>query len=122
MGPVEAVKTCLQKYVGFGGRASRPELWWFLLFYVLAELVAFAIDAAAGSPGIIYAIVALGLVLPGFSAEFRRLHDTGHSGWWLFITLIPLIGGIWLIVLLASKGDPAANKYGDPPSTARAAA
>lgn len=122
MGPIAAVKTCLSKYVGFGGRAGRSEFWWFFLFYLIAAVVALSIDASARGGGIIYAIVVLGLVLPLLSAEFRRLHDTGHSGWWLFITLIPLIGTIWLLVLLASRGDQAPNKYGNTQLAGSAAA
>jgi uncharacterized membrane protein YhaH (DUF805 family) len=122
MSPVEAVQTCLRKYVGFSGRASRPEFWWFFLFIIVVDSIAYGVDAAAGARGILYAIVALALVLPSLAAEFRRLHDTGHSGWWLLIVLIPLIGTIWLIVLLASKGDAGPNKYGAPPVPAPAAA
>jgi uncharacterized membrane protein YhaH (DUF805 family) len=122
MGPVEAVTTCLQKYVGFGGRAGRAEFWWFFLFYLVAVLIGYAIDAAVGAGGILYVVVTLGLILPTIAVEFRRLHDTGRSGWWILITLIPLIGSIWLLVLFASRGDPAPNKYGDPPSAAMAPA
>ena len=117
MSPATAVKTCLRKYVDFSGRASRSEFWWFVLFYVLAGAVAFGVDAAARTPGIIYLVVVLGLVLPGLSAEFRRLHDTGRSGWWILISLVPLIGSIWLLVLLASSGHATANRYGEPPTS-----
>jgi uncharacterized membrane protein YhaH (DUF805 family) len=47
----------------------------------------------------------------------RRLHDTSKSGWWILISLIPLIGGIWLLVLLATDGDPGNNLYGPNPKS-----
>jgi uncharacterized membrane protein YhaH (DUF805 family) len=118
MGPVDAVQTCLRKYVGFSGRASRAEFWWFFLFYVVVLLVVYAIDSAAKASGILYAIVALGFFLPTLAVEIRRLHDTDHSGWWLLIALIPLIGTIWLIILWASQGTVGQNKHGDPPTMA----
>lgn len=34
-----AVRTCLQKYVTFSGRASRPEYWYFVLFMVLGQIL-----------------------------------------------------------------------------------
>ena len=49
------------------------------------------------------------------TAAVRRLHDTGRSAWWLLISIVPLIGSIILIVLLASPGEPNSNRYGPPP-------
>ncbi|MEP6468493.1 MAG: DUF805 domain-containing protein [Chloroflexota bacterium] len=121
MGPVEAVQTCLRKYVGFSGRASRPEFWWFILFYVIAAIVIVVIDLALSTYPILYLIVTLGLILPTLAAQVRRLHDTDRSGWWWFINFVPLIGGIWLIVLFAKPGTPEPNKYG-PSSSALPAA
>jgi uncharacterized membrane protein YhaH (DUF805 family) len=106
----EAVKTCLtQKYVEFNGRARRPEFWWFFLFQVGVFLVAAAIHK------IIYALAVLGLLLPGLGVAVRRLHDTGKSGWWVLLGLIPLIGLV-LLYFLALPGAEGANEYGNPPS------
>lgn len=35
----------------------------------------------------------------------RRLHDTNHTGWWLLISLIPVIGWIWVLVYLVQDSD-----------------
>src|SRR5690242_16512153 len=96
----EAVSTCLRKYVTFDGRATRPEYWWFFLFTVIVYIVAAILDAATHT-FVFVILVGLGLLLPAIAAAVRRLHDTGRSGWWYFVALIPFIGGIWLIVLLA---------------------
>ena len=45
----------------------------------------------------------------------RRLHDIGKSGWMLFVILIPIIGAIWLLVLLVTDGKPGDNIYGNNP-------
>jgi uncharacterized membrane protein YhaH (DUF805 family) len=110
----DAVKTCFTKYVDFTGRAGRPEYWWFFLSYVIVYIVAIIIFGAIKTPVLAY-IVALAYILPLLSAAVRRLHDTGRSGWWYFIALIPLVGPIILIVFLASVGNPGANAYGPPP-------
>jgi uncharacterized membrane protein YhaH (DUF805 family) len=110
----DAVKTCFTKYVDFKGRAARPEYWWFFLSYVIVYIVALIVFGALKAPVVAY-IVILAYVLPLLSAAVRRLHDTGRSGWWYFIGLIPLVGPIILIVFLASAGNPGGNAYGPPP-------
>ncbi len=57
----------------------------------------------------------LAVLLPGIAVAVRRLHDIGKSGWWILISLVPIIGGIWLIVLLATDSEPIENEYGPNP-------
>ena len=45
----------------------------------------------------------------------RRLHDTGRVGWWILIAFVPLIGGIWLLILMVLEGNSGDNAYGPPP-------
>ncbi|WP_035053120.1 DUF805 domain-containing protein [Andreprevotia chitinilytica] len=48
----------------------------------------------------------------------KRLHDAGKTGWWLLILIIPILGPLWLFILLAFKrGTPGENQYGDDPLT-----
>jgi uncharacterized membrane protein YhaH (DUF805 family) len=54
----------------------------------------------------------LGILIPSLAAGARRLHDTGRSGWWQLISLIPVLGLIVLIVLLALEGNAEDNEYG----------
>lgn len=91
----EAISTCFSKYVRFKGRASRSEYWFFVLFLVLASIVASIIDAAlfpgsieTGGP--INGLLSLGTFLPSLAVSWRRLHDTDRSGWW--------IGGMYIVV------------------------
>jgi uncharacterized membrane protein YhaH (DUF805 family) len=108
-----AVSTCLRKYADFDGRASRAEYWYFILFTVLIAVVAGVIDGLLGTTGVLAIIVNLGFFLPSLAAYVRRLHDTGHSGWWILISLT-IIGLIPLFIWLVSKGHDQTNAYGDP--------
>jgi uncharacterized membrane protein YhaH (DUF805 family) len=124
----EAVRVCFGKYADFTGRATRPEFWWFALFTLLVGvgasiLLAIGFRAGAGAAVFVAVVIALcylALLLPYLAVMVRRLHDTSRSGWWWFISLIPFVGGIVLLVLLASVGTAGRNAYGpDPTSTAR---
>lgn len=116
----------LKQYADFGGRARRTEYWMFILFNFIFSMVAIALDYALGTGvggmgyGIIYALYALIVLIPSLAVAVRRLHDVGKSGWMILISLIPLIGGIWLIVLLVTDSNPGANEYGPNPKEAPA--
>ncbi len=111
----EAVRTCVAKYADFNGRATRAEYWWFMLFIVLLTvLLGFASDMLSS-------LFCLAMLLPSIAAAARRLHDTGRTGWWQLLGLLPVIGWIWLIVLLAMQGEPRPNPYGPAPLAPAAA-
>ncbi len=114
MGFVDAVKSGLNNYVNFQGRARRSEYWFWVLFTFLLGIVAAIIDGVIGAY-IITGIATLGTILPSLAVAVRRLHDTGRSGFWLFIGLIPLIGAIVLIIFYVSDSQPGPNKYGANP-------
>jgi uncharacterized membrane protein YhaH (DUF805 family) len=113
----DAVRTCFSKYADFTGRAARPEYWWFFLSYVIVYVIAIALFSAIKTP-LLALIVVLAYFIPLLSAAVRRLHDTGRSGWWYLIGLVPLVGFIILIVFLATEGNPGSNEYGPPPGGA----
>lgn len=104
----------LKQYADFEGRARRKEYWMFFLFNVMFSILATILDSLIGL-SLVSGLYSLVLLVPGIAAGVRRLHDIGKSGWWLLIAFIPLIGVIWLIVLLATDGQPGANQYGDNP-------
>lgn len=110
----------LKKYAVFTGRARRQEFWMFALFNVIAAIVLFAVDMALGTYPLLYVIYALAVLLPGLGVTVRRLHDTGRSGWWILIDLIPFVGAIILIVFLATEGDRHQNAHGPNPKAAPA--
>lgn len=130
----EATRSCLTQYASFRGRAARSEFWFFVLFVLICATVASVLDNLLGtnfhrispftgqlvtSPyGFVYSIVLLALLLPNISVQVRRLHDTGRSGWWCWLALIPIIGGIILLIWFCSRGSPGENDYGHDPLAA----
>lgn len=115
-----AIKTCLNKYATFGGRARRPEYWWFVLFLFLGNAVFGLLDSALwGSDQMILAsLFGLAMFLPSLSAAARRLHDTGRSAWWLLIGLIPVLGFLVLIWFFVQPTERGPNAYGAEPPAA----
>ena len=123
-----AVRRGLLGYADFSGRATRAEYWWFglaanlsLAVVGLAGLVlagSLLRDAEiAGAVGLLpYVLASLALVVPALAVSVRRLHDTDRSGVLLLLGLIPLIGPIMVVVMMATRGTPGPNTYGAPPS------
>lgn len=111
----KSIAICMAKYAVFSGRASRSEYWWFYLFTLLMSWGA-SIVGAVTFPDPVLAeissiIVLLVFLLPSLAAATRRLHDTGRSGWWQLLYLT-VIGGIFVIVWLATDTEKSDNKYG----------
>lgn len=100
----------LRKYADFSGRSRRKEYWMFILFYLIFYVVISIIDSIMGTI-ILSVVFLLAMLVPSISVAARRLHDTGRSGWWQLITLIPLIGAVVLIVFLTQDGHDE-NEYG----------
>ena len=103
----DAVSSGFDHYTKFDGRASRPAFWYWVLFALAVSVVANIVDAVIGTSPLFSVLAGLALLLPGISVGIRRLHDTGRSGWWLLIELIPIIGFIVLIVFLAQESGEA---------------
>jgi len=110
----------LKKYAVFEGRSRRKEFWNFILFYIIFYLAAFLIDNLFGfdpvnSTGLFTIIFALAMIVPNLSVSVRRLHDTGRSGWWVLLGIIPIVGSIVLIIFYAQDSQPGTNEYGPNP-------
>lgn len=109
----------LKKYAVFNGRARRQEYWMFFLFNFIIAVLLGVIDAVLGI-GFLSTLYALAVLLPSLGVAIRRLHDTGRSGWWVLISLIPLIGFIILIVFFVQDSQPGTNEYGANPKAIEA--
>ncbi len=106
----------LKNYAKFDGRARRREYWMFTLVnaavYVVLNLLATQVSTYIGIVALVYM---LGILVPSIAVAIRRMHDIGKSGWWVLIALVPLIGGIWFLVLTVTAGQSGSNAYGADP-------
>lgn len=113
----------LKKYAVFSGRARRKEYWYFILFNGIICFVLGLIEGLAGiAPemgemgfSVLAGIYTLAVLLPSIGVSIRRLHDTGRSGWWLLIGLIPLIGAIIILIYMVPNSQEGTNQYGPSP-------
>jgi uncharacterized membrane protein YhaH (DUF805 family) len=118
---MNAYMDAMRRYVDFSGRASRSQFWLYVLFYIIIVVIAVVIDALVfnsfeGGIGVLQLLVALIHLIPSIAISVRRLHDTDRSGWWIFISLVPLIGAIWLLVLYCLDGTQGNNRFGPRPA------
>ena len=122
MGFIESIKTCFSKYFVFSGRATRPELWYFYLFYIIGIFLAVLGDLAlnpellendeVGPWEIIFILI---MLIPFTSVSIRRLHDVNRSGWW-FLIQFTIIGLIPFYYWMVKPSDANSNKYGTNPA------
>jgi uncharacterized membrane protein YhaH (DUF805 family) len=105
----------LKNYVGFQGRARREEYWMFVLVNAGIVLALSLLQSLLGLGLILSTLYGLAVLLPHLAVGARRLHDTGRSGWWLLLMLIPLIGSIILIVFFVQDSRFGDNQYGPNP-------
>lgn len=123
-----AVRAVLSSYATFTGRASRSEYWWwvlsvFIIMLILGLVDAFLVapllgfgagDENAGQP--LSLIVSLAILIPNIAVGIRRLHDTGRTGWWLLIGLVPVVGFLVLLYFFVQPSDEGENQHGYKPT------
>ena len=106
----------LRKYATFSGRARRKEYWMFTLVHVLIALVLMASSGLIGPVGgLLYLLYVLGTIVPSIALTVRRLQDQDKEWPWIFVSLIPFIGSIWLLVLMVTEGTKGENRFGVDP-------
>jgi uncharacterized membrane protein YhaH (DUF805 family) len=114
MGFGQAISSGFSNYVNFSGRACRSEYWYWILFIIIADIVAGIIDYAIGIQ-VVTSLFGLATLLPNLAVAIRRLHDLDRTGWWIFIGLIPLVGWIILIIWYCTRGTAGPNRFGPDP-------
>jgi uncharacterized membrane protein YhaH (DUF805 family) len=121
--------TALRKYAVFDGRSRRREYWYFVLVTALVTLaLTLPYDLQTGGnpqlspPGpialflsFVYGLFVLAMFVPSLALSVRRLHDTGRSGWWVLVGLVPFFGGLVLLYFSALDSEPGDNRFGPNP-------
>lgn len=121
-----------RQYANFSGRATRREFWWFVLIHsaVVAGLFLFYsfVSGLVGADGfashpVTYTVAMLisayltASLPPALAITVRRLHDAGRRGWWILLLLVPVLGALALIVLLAMDSQRwRPNRWGPQPT------
>jgi uncharacterized membrane protein YhaH (DUF805 family) len=112
----------IKNYVGFTGRARRKEYWMFCLFYIIIGIAIAVVESVMGLStafgGPISSLYSLALFLPSLGVAVRRLHDTGRSGWWILINIVPILGWLVFLYFMVQDSQSGANKWGANPKTA----
>lgn len=112
----------LKNFAKFSGRSRRKEYWMFVLFQIIFAMAAMLLDNllgttmdGVGGPGYIYMAFSFAMILPGLALAVRRMHDVNKSGLFLLVGLVPIIGGIWILILACTEGTRGPNQYGEDP-------
>jgi uncharacterized membrane protein YhaH (DUF805 family) len=100
----------------FDGRVGRRDYW---LRFALPALIVNLIGQAAAEA---LESIVLGLVVgvlvfwASIAVGAKRCHDRDRSGWFQLISIIPIVGTVWLIVELGFlRGTPGPNRFGPAP-------
>ncbi|MBH0026937.1 MULTISPECIES: DUF805 domain-containing protein [unclassified Pseudoalteromonas] len=112
---MEYFMEAMRRYTDFSGRTRRKDFWMFILFYAIFYVVCAVVDGVIGTAPIVTTLFSLAMLIPSISIAARRLHDTGRSGWWQLIALIPLIGAIVLLVFYVLDSHQGENDFGPNP-------
>lgn len=116
------------RYFDFSGRSSRMEYWMFTLFGSMVAFIGLALFFTMGFDrtteeanffgwflGVAAIMWIVFSIIPSISVTVRRLHDSGLSGWFYFISIIPYVGGLILLIFMVLGSTPGDNKYGPEP-------
>ncbi|WP_138417267.1 DUF805 domain-containing protein [Aquibacillus sediminis] len=105
----------IKNYAEFGGRARRTEYWMFTLVNAVIVFLLSMLESIAGIMGIVTFLYSLAVLIPSLAVVVRRLHDSGRTGWWILVSLIPIVGGIVILVFMCLDSEQGDNEYGPNP-------
>ena len=112
-----------QRSFDYGSRSRRREYWLFLLVHLAILLLLFYFFGDFSNPdepsgGVIATGYSLAGIFPSLALTIRRFHDQGRSGWWVLIGLLPVLGGLILLIFMLIDSKPEDNQWGPSPKKA----
>ena len=107
----ESIQTCYKKFFDFSGRASKSEYWWFQLYQLIIYVLSLIFQSDLA---LLFSILVIANLLPLYACGVRRIHDSDKSGWFILLSLIPIIG-LYVFVLLIQDGSKGKNRFGAKP-------
>ncbi len=124
----------------FQGRARRRDLWIFFLvlsaiygglfwqfghWHAMHRIDNFMAGAHhwVGAYGVTYVthnpfvgLLGIAAIWMKLAVLVKRWHDRDKSGWFVLVTLIPLIGWLWQLIECGFlEGTPGSNRFGPSP-------
>ena len=105
---IEAYKSFWTRAFDFQGRTSRPDYWCAVLASFLVALVINILVSMSEAFIAFYVLYSFAGIIPNISISIRRMRDMGKSWQWIFINLVPLVGGIWFLIILCKPSIPSA--------------
>lgn len=119
-----------KKFSDFKGRARRKEYWMYSLFqgvigfslYLISfifftNILDYSNEKGLYSSLLLFVIFLMLHFIPNIAITVRRLHDTGKSGWWYLLSLIPYIGPFILLIFLVLDSSEEENQWGVNPKS-----
>ena len=107
-------KAGMIRYNQFRGRTSVGAFWRFVAVNVVIQILLALLGTISSLLLIAWMVYWLVLIVPSIAIAVRRLHDTGRTGWFILLGLIPIVGVIILIVFYV-QGSDGPNEYGQGP-------
>ncbi|MGO1515998.1 MAG: DUF805 domain-containing protein [Arthrobacter sp.] len=123
----QAIKRFFKKYATFSGRASRSEFWFFALFNAIVYTVFYGLaigfglagsdpvtgemGAGGAIPSLVIGLYGLAIIIPSIALSVRRLHDGNFSGFLYLLILVPILGGLVVLVLMIMPSVPEGARF-----------
>lgn len=100
------------------GRINRRTFWLFGVLTLMGlgllahVLLAIARVPEQGAANVVNAF----LLWPAIATNAKRWHDSGRSGWWSLVALVPVVGALAMLAYNGLvKGTVGVNRFGDAP-------
>lgn len=107
------LKVMRDNYSNFTGCARRQEYWMFAFINLIVGLLLGIVDTAVfgNDLHLLSGLYGLAILISGLAVAVRRLHDTDRSGWWVLLSLIPIVGVVALIVMMCIESTHGNNRF-----------